>query len=431
MDVFNNVGYNSLIKQYLKVLNMKSVKGKFRLKSEARKIQVKKMLQEQHESFNALFNTIEDFVCVLDMEGNIIKANRAVFEKLGYLKEEILNRSVLNLHLPEVREDAKKIITEMVAGTRNTCPLPVQTRSGKRIDVETMVTRGKWNDQDVFFCVSRDITAQKEAERELYAAYKMQQRNDCINDFISSQKPLDSRCVKRFKEVGVDLSLPLYCCLLSIHAGASNALDKNFQKNKLITVLSKLSEIIVWDNKDYIGVFGNTSNGSDFYEYIKRLVSAVKEDMRASLIPICLGVSDIHKGPAGFLKSYQEARSSVLVAKCQENKKPSVIYFNELGLYQLLAAGYNKKNADDYVKRILEPLLQHDLEKGTDLISTLETILYSKNMKEAAKKVFLHYKTLLFRKTRIEKILGLSLDNFENRLAMSVAIKLHKLNSHT
>jgi len=70
------------------------------------------------------------------------------------------------------------IIGEIVKGNREICPIPLLTKEGKHIPVETKVTKGKWGDQDILFGISRDIseriifdTALKKSEenyRELY-----------------------------------------------------------------------------------------------------------------------------------------------------------------------------------------------------------------------------------------------------------------------
>jgi len=40
----------------------------------------------------------------------------------------------------------------------------------------------------------------------------------------------------------------------------------------------------------------------------------------------------------------------------------------------------------------------------------------------------IHYKTLMYRKQRLEEILGISLDSFISRMAVATAVTLMKLN---
>jgi DNA-binding PucR family transcriptional regulator len=47
--------------------------------------------------------------------------------------------------------------------------------------------------------------------------------------------------------------------------------------------------------------------------------------------------------------------------------------------------------------------------------------------KEAAERSFVHHKTILLRKNRIEEILGVSIDDVKTRLTLSTAMKILRL----
>ena len=57
-------------------------------------------------------------------------------------------------------------------------------------------------------------------------------------------------------------------------------------------------------------------------------------------------------------------------------------------------------------------------------MDTLATILTSDNLKVAAERKHIHYRTMHFRKHKIETILGVSLDDLEIRMNLATAIKL-------
>jgi len=65
---------------------------------------------------DALFNAYEDFLFVLDCNGDILHTNRIVTEKLGYSFDELQNRSVLFLHPSERHEEVGHIIKRMFEG---------------------------------------------------------------------------------------------------------------------------------------------------------------------------------------------------------------------------------------------------------------------------------------------------------------------------
>jgi PAS domain S-box-containing protein len=114
-----------------------------------------------------LFNSVNEMVFVLDMQGRIITVNEAVKKLLLYSEEELAGMDVLYLHVPEMRDEALKNVHGMIAGTIDSCPVPVLAKDGTRIEVETKVTRGTWNNQEVLIGVTRDITERKQAEEAL------------------------------------------------------------------------------------------------------------------------------------------------------------------------------------------------------------------------------------------------------------------------
>ena len=60
-------------------------------------------------------------------------------------------------------------------------------------------------------------------------------------------------------------------------------------------------------------------------------------------------------------------------------------------------------------------------------MATLEEILTAPNLKEAAERSFVHHKTMLARKNKIESILEVSIDDVETRLTLSTAMKILRL----
>jgi len=52
------------------------------------------MLQQTRENYENFFNSITDFLFVLDEQGNIIHTNSTVLNRLGYTKEELFGLSV-------------------------------------------------------------------------------------------------------------------------------------------------------------------------------------------------------------------------------------------------------------------------------------------------------------------------------------------------
>ena len=116
------------------------------------------LLQQTRQNYETVFNTIDDFLFILDEQGNLVHTNAVVKRRLGYTAKELAGMSVLRMHPPERRIDAARIIAEMLNGTTDFCPIPLLTKSGNEIDVETKVLRAVWDGKPSILGVSKDVT---------------------------------------------------------------------------------------------------------------------------------------------------------------------------------------------------------------------------------------------------------------------------------
>lgn len=117
------------------------------------------------DNFEILFNGISDFLFVLDCDGLVIRTNKAVLDRLGYSAEEVSTMNVLQFHPPEQRDAAAIAVAGMLEGTCDTCSIPLCHKNGTHVEVETIVSKGLWNERAALFGISRDITCQRQAEQ--------------------------------------------------------------------------------------------------------------------------------------------------------------------------------------------------------------------------------------------------------------------------
>jgi len=138
------------------------------------RIQAESMLRRRQDELEAFFNTIDDFVFVLDATGTILLTNRTAEKRLGRTREELVGQPVVMVHPAERADEARRVVAEMVAGKRETCPVPLLTKDGSLIPVETRVTPGRWGDQPVLFGVSRDVSERERTEQEMLKVQKLE-----------------------------------------------------------------------------------------------------------------------------------------------------------------------------------------------------------------------------------------------------------------
>jgi len=130
------------------------------------RIKTGERLREIRQNLQTLFNSLQDLVFVINEQGNIVYTNPAVEARLGYTAVELLGQTVLTVHPPDRQDEAARIITEMLDGKREFCPVPLQTKSAGTIPVETKIVRAQWSGQPALLGISRDISERVRSENE-------------------------------------------------------------------------------------------------------------------------------------------------------------------------------------------------------------------------------------------------------------------------
>lgn len=98
------------------------------------------------------------------MNGNIVTMNTAAEQRLSYSHQDLVGRSILSILAPEQRTEAARLLGKMVDGTEMDDTIPLLAKDGTRFEVDTRVTSGRWDDQDVLIGVSRDVTERRRME---------------------------------------------------------------------------------------------------------------------------------------------------------------------------------------------------------------------------------------------------------------------------
>ncbi len=133
------------------------------------RLQAEAALRESQQQWEMLFNSLQDFVFMLDTDWRILQANAQVIRQLGYPKEEIIGQHISGIYPPELhlRVEMKLPALMAVIERNESYTHHLITRDGRRIPVETKLTRGRWDAQDVLFGVSRDVSERQQAEAAL------------------------------------------------------------------------------------------------------------------------------------------------------------------------------------------------------------------------------------------------------------------------
>ncbi|MBN2984478.1 PucR family transcriptional regulator [Cohnella algarum] len=103
----------------------------------------------------------------------------------------------------------------------------------------------------------------------------------------------------------------------------------------------------------------------------------------------------------------------------------NIVTYDRLGVYSLLYLIPSSEERDQFLQRFSIPLQHADKRGGGRLVETLEMFFRCNgNIKLTSEKLYAHYNTVVYRLEKIQNILGISLDDPEDRLQLQLSLKL-------
>ncbi len=131
-------------------------------------------LEASEARYRRLFETAQDAILILDAEGTtgkIMDANPFVIDLLGYSLDELIGKELWEIGLFSDKNESKAAMERLQKdGYIRYEDMPLETKQGKRIDVEFVSNTYMVGDRKVIQCNIRDITERAEAGRALEAS---------------------------------------------------------------------------------------------------------------------------------------------------------------------------------------------------------------------------------------------------------------------
>ncbi|HEX7419750.1 MAG TPA: PAS domain S-box protein, partial [Thermoanaerobaculia bacterium] len=131
-------------------------------------------LEESEARYRRLFETAQDAILILDAEkwaGTIMDANPFVINLLGYSLDELIGKELWEIGLFSDKDESKAAMQQLEReGYIRYEDMPLETKEGKRVDVEFVSNTYEVDGQRVIQCNIRDITERADAARALAAS---------------------------------------------------------------------------------------------------------------------------------------------------------------------------------------------------------------------------------------------------------------------
>jgi PAS domain S-box-containing protein len=130
------------------------------------RLQAEQQLVERRLPIQDLFDSVGELLVVSAADGRLLWANGEVERRLGYSPEDWPRMTMLDIHPPGRRLEAASIFADLLEGEEELCTIPLLTKGGSHLPVETRVRWGTWDGRRVIFGVSRDTSADLRAAEE-------------------------------------------------------------------------------------------------------------------------------------------------------------------------------------------------------------------------------------------------------------------------
>lgn len=369
---------------------------------------------------------------------DIIAVNAAANKFYGYSTDELKAMKTIEISISPIEKfKTGRIRLDNFIQKPKYCQHKL--KNGHIKDVAVYSSPFKTGEKILLSLIVIDITLRKETEKRLQASYEIKRRADVFNDILNGIRGGDEETLAYINTIGLNFSQPFFCSVIQLektvdyhlhHKNRSETIEEDI-KYELIDKLNDTKGCITWGRHSNIGVLYQIRPSDQRNNFTEKALAQLLQKKIHKYHPditIRIGIGENQQGIRGFTKSFQQALEAIQVSQYDSERNKNIVHFRDLGILQLLIKPSEKERTTEFIEKTIGKLIRYDHDKGTDYLDTLAVILQKSNLKETAKVLFLHYNTVIFRKQRIEKVLGISINEFETKLALATAIKLYKLN---
>lgn len=127
------------------------------------RLQAQEALSASQRELKSLFDSLTDFLIIIDPRGRVVDANRALMECSGYNRQELQGMSVTKLFPLKLELEGGG---GFLGGELSFLSAPLVTKDGSVIPVETRLGLGRWDGQSVIIGLGRNLTERRKAEEQ-------------------------------------------------------------------------------------------------------------------------------------------------------------------------------------------------------------------------------------------------------------------------
>ena len=275
-----------------------------------------------------------------------------------------------------------------------------------------------------------ELAERKLAEQRLAVSRRRRQLSDLFVAFLAGRVAF-AQLSRQMQLLGSEPAYPLRIYIIAVES-VDGRNKKEIQERPaewqvledgLLDRLEANGGGIAWPHDDHIVLLRVDKEPLAQMERWKAEIGAAlpQVKLQAAASGICRDASEIASG-------YRQARDTLHAVRCNEKYAGAAAY-ESIGADRILVPLADRPESDEYVRSALQPLVDYDRQQDSELVDTLEALLWMPELSLVAKSMGIHLKTVQFRRKRIQEILGVNLGDADTRLTLSIAVRLSRLKS--
>jgi PAS domain S-box-containing protein len=397
-------------------------------------------IADSERKYRELVEDANVIIMHLGEKGHIRFINEFGLTFFGYELPELINRSIKDTILPQYESTGRDLWNDFDDIFANPAEharavLENMKRDGRRVWIKwsNRVSNDPVTGEIRLIAVGVDITARKRAEAALKFHYERERRTRLLSDMAEGRIAQDD--FSRMAETaGIHLEPPFVCCLVyfDFSSGQLRLLQEDKEEwqawlETAVAIINARLGRTAWLTGKGIAILDHvperSAKRSSFFldKWAERLAEVLKDVFRdANYI---VGLSSVQ---SEIPRLYRQARLAAFVGPVFR-PDATVVHWHDLGIGQFIAEQAHADNGKAFVQEWLGPLCEEPTGRNGEWLDTLAAIIAGESVNETAGRLYIHPKTLAFRKKKIEQLLQKKLDEPETRLNIAVALKLFQL----
>ncbi|KMY54034.1 hypothetical protein AC623_08670 [Bacillus sp. FJAT-27231] len=225
------------------------------------------------------------------------------------------------------------------------------------------------------------------------------------------------------KEFGLNVSSYFCVALAEIPACSDLRMLEAIVHQFISTIKKNIKnkDLLIFGLNNKVTILASFERPAELKAFTEEISSIIKERRHQDVMGVSIGIGNPYTGIEFIKKSYHEAVKAL--SYLTTRNEAGVIQYKQIGINRLFLH-QSPEEVKDFSDEILGALMDEE-ETNSELEKTLLSyIIMNRSASKTAKKLHIHPNTLYKRLKKIEDILDLELDNYEDFLKIQLAFHL-------